>query len=48
MIPNQTQMFDFGLGEEVDMLRDTVARFTADEISPLASDVDKSLSLIHI
>jgi len=42
VIPNQTQMFDFGLGEEVDMLRDTVSRFTADEISPLASDVDKS------
>ena len=40
MIPNAPAMFDFGLGEEADMLRDTVARFTADELTPIAADID--------
>ena len=42
MRSNQPAIFDFGLGEEVDMLRDTVARFTADEIAPLAAETDRS------
>jgi isovaleryl-CoA dehydrogenase len=41
MIPNTPAMFDFGLGEQADMLRDTVARFTADELTPIAADIDK-------
>jgi isovaleryl-CoA dehydrogenase len=31
---------DFGLGETVDMLRDTAQRFAADRIAPLAADID--------
>ncbi len=34
--------FDFGLGEDVDLLRDTVAAFAADKIAPLAADIDAS------
>ncbi|MGY6707461.1 MAG: acyl-CoA dehydrogenase family protein, partial [Rhizobiaceae bacterium] len=33
---------NFGLGEEVDALRDTVRRFAADEIAPLAGEIDSS------
>ncbi|MCL1079260.1 isovaleryl-CoA dehydrogenase [Parashewanella spongiae] len=32
---------NFGLGEEVDMLRDAVQQFAANEIAPLAEKVDK-------
>ena len=35
-----TATLDFGLGETADMLRDTVQRFAADRIAPLAADVD--------
>ncbi len=34
--------FDFGLGEDVDMLRDTVRNFAADAIAPRAADIDSS------
>ena len=33
--------FDFGLGEQVDMLRDTVRRFAAAEIAPRAAQIDR-------
>ena len=33
--------FDFGLGEQVDMLRDTVQRFAAAEIAPRAAQIDR-------
>ncbi len=33
--------FDFGLGETVDLLRDSVASFCANEIAPMAADVDR-------
>ena len=33
--------FDFGLGETVDMLRDSVAQFAASEIAPRAEAIDK-------
>lgn len=33
---------NFGLGEEVDALRETVRRFAADEIAPLAAEIDSS------
>lgn len=33
---------NFGLGEDIDMLRTSVARFTADELTPRAGDVDAS------
>jgi len=32
----------FGLGDEIDALRDTVARFARDEIAPRAADIDSS------
>ncbi len=36
------QDFDFGLGEDLDTLRDTVAKFSAERIAPLAADIDRS------
>lgn len=33
---------DFGLGDEIDMLRDSVSAFAREEIAPLAADVDRS------
>lgn len=42
MIPNDMPTLDFGLGESVDMLRDTVRAFTADEIAPRAEEIDRS------
>jgi isovaleryl-CoA dehydrogenase len=32
---------DFGLGEDVDLLRDSVARFAAAEIAPRAAEIDR-------
>ncbi|MGI9221864.1 MAG: isovaleryl-CoA dehydrogenase [Woeseiaceae bacterium] len=32
--------FDFGLGEEIDLLRETVAAFAADTIAPRSADID--------
>ena len=33
---------DFGLGEDIDALRDTVRRFAQDRIAPIAADIDRS------
>lgn len=33
---------NYGLGEDIDMLRESVARFTADELTPRAGDIDAS------
>ena len=33
--------FDFGLGEDVDMLRESVQGFAADRIAPRAADIDR-------
>src|SRR5450432_2331440 len=44
MIPNHGPMMDFGLGETADAIRDTTARFAADRIAPIASQVDASNS----
>lgn len=35
-------MLDFALGEDIDMLRNAVAQFAAEEIAPRAADIDKS------
>lgn len=35
------QMLDFGLGEELDMLRDAVYQFCQKEIAPRAADIDR-------
>ncbi len=34
--------FDFGLGEDIDMLRDTVRAFADDHIAPRADEIDRS------
>jgi isovaleryl-CoA dehydrogenase len=42
MIPNDFPTLNFGLGETADQLRASVRGFTADEIAPLAAEIDKS------
>jgi isovaleryl-CoA dehydrogenase len=42
MIPNAWQGFDFALGEDVDALRETVSRFSRDQISPRADEIDRA------
>jgi isovaleryl-CoA dehydrogenase len=41
-IPNQYPTLDFDLGETADQLRDTVRSFTADEIVPIAAEIDRT------
>ncbi len=41
MIPNQFPSLNFNLGETADMIRDTVAGFTADRIAPRADAIDR-------
>ncbi|MBL8674238.1 MAG: isovaleryl-CoA dehydrogenase [Rhodospirillales bacterium] len=41
MIPNSLPPFDFMLGETADQIRETVRRFTADEVAPIAAEIDK-------
>ncbi len=42
MIPNMWSGFDFGLGADVDALRDTVHAFAKDKIAPRADEIDRS------
>src|SRR6266849_3954155 len=42
MLANAWRGFDFGLGEHVDALRDTVQSFTADRIAPRADAIDRT------
>ena len=42
MIPNAWSGFDFGLGEEVEMLRNTAGGFAQDKIAPRADEIDRS------
>jgi len=42
MIPNHLPGLNFGLGETADMIRDTVAGFSANEIAPRAAEIDAS------
>ncbi len=41
MLPNIAPGLDFGLGEAADLLRDSVADFTAAEIAPRAAEIDR-------
>ena len=42
MIPNAWQGFDFGLGEDIDMLRNTTRSFSDGKIAPRADEIDKT------
>jgi isovaleryl-CoA dehydrogenase len=42
MIPNEFPTLDFGLGETADQLRASVRGFTADEIAPIAAEIDRT------
>jgi isovaleryl-CoA dehydrogenase len=42
MIPNRLPAFDFSLGEQADMIRDSVASFAASEIAPRADTIDRT------
>jgi isovaleryl-CoA dehydrogenase len=42
MISNFLRGLDFGLGETADALRDTVVRFSANNIAPRAEEIDRS------
>jgi isovaleryl-CoA dehydrogenase len=42
MIPNAWTGLDFGLGDDVDMLRDSVASFSQDRIAPRADEIDRT------
>ena len=42
MIPNAMPPFDFGLGETADALREQVQRFAANEVAPIAAELDKT------
>ncbi len=42
MIRNTGPSLDFDLGETADAIRETTARFAADQIAPLAAEIDRS------
>ena len=42
MIPNEMLSFNFDLGETVELLRDTVRSFSADEIAPRAASIERN------
>jgi isovaleryl-CoA dehydrogenase len=42
MIPNAWRPFDFGLGPDVDVLRDTIENFARDRIAPRADEIDRT------
>jgi isovaleryl-CoA dehydrogenase len=42
MLTNSLPGLDFGLGSDVEMLRETVRDFTQDKIAPLAAEIDRS------
>jgi isovaleryl-CoA dehydrogenase len=42
MLTNSLPGLDFGLGGDVEMLRETVRDFTADKIAPIADEIDRS------
>lgn len=42
MIPNEIRGFNFDLGETVELLRDTVRSFSADEIAPRAASIEQN------
>ena len=41
-IPNTMAGLDFGLGEDLDMLRDSVRGFSQDRVAPIAAEIDRT------
>jgi isovaleryl-CoA dehydrogenase len=44
MVQNSFPGLDFGLGSDIDMLRDTVRAFAQNKIAPYAAEIDRSNS----
>jgi isovaleryl-CoA dehydrogenase len=44
MVQNSFPGLDFGLGADIDMLRDTVRAFAQNKIAPYAAEIDRSNS----
>ena len=42
MIPNSLPGLDFGLGNDIDMLRETVGAFSREKIAPCAAEIDRT------
>jgi len=42
MVMSGSAVFDFGLGEDIDMLRDSVRAFASDRIAPRSAEIDRS------
>ena len=42
MIPNQLPALNFDLGDTADMIRDSVSSFAAEEVAPLAAEIDRT------
>ena len=42
MIPNSLPGLDFGLGNDIDMLRETVSAFSREKIAPCAAEIDRT------
>jgi isovaleryl-CoA dehydrogenase len=42
MIPNAWRSLDFGLGPDIDALRDTIENFARDRIAPRADEIDRT------
>jgi isovaleryl-CoA dehydrogenase len=42
MIPNAWRAFDFGLGPDIDALRDSIENFARDRIAPRAAEIDRT------
>jgi isovaleryl-CoA dehydrogenase len=42
MIPNAPRSLDFDLGENADLIRDTVSSFAQQRIAPMAADIDRN------
>ena len=48
MISNAWSGFDFGLGEDADMLRESVASFAHDRIAPRAAEIDRTITFPRV
>ncbi|MEM7254447.1 MAG: isovaleryl-CoA dehydrogenase [Pseudomonadota bacterium] len=47
MIANQLPTLDLGLGDDAELLRDSIMRFASDEVAPLAASLDETNDFPH-